>query len=95
MQDRISNIYLEEFLRSLYSQWRFFRSHSYTFDLQQIMQAFERDETTANLVEPTDIQCDQQLRIKLNELLAKKAQCDNILACIESENLPGMFIYLF
>lgn len=57
-------------------------------DYANIMQALERDDTTANLVEPADIQCDQQLRIKLNELLAKKAQCDNILACIESENLP-------
>ena len=58
----------------------------------QIMQALERDDTAANLVEPLDIQSDQQqLRIKLNELLAKKAQCDNILACIESETLPGLY----
>lgn len=61
-------------------------------DYASIMQALERDETATNLVEPADLQCDQQLRIKLNELLAKKAQCDTILACIESETLPGNLV---
>ncbi|XP_073996139.1 uncharacterized protein isoform X3 [Rhodnius prolixus] len=50
------------------------------------IQAYEREETASNLEPVADNE--QQIRNKLNELLVKKAQCDNILACIESDILP-------
>ncbi|KAK9509179.1 hypothetical protein O3M35_006551 [Rhynocoris fuscipes] len=55
-------------------------------EYSNFMQAFEREESSTNLEPVADNE--QQIRNKLNELLVKKAQCDNILACIESDILP-------
>ncbi|KAF6199282.1 hypothetical protein GE061_007308 [Apolygus lucorum] len=52
-----------------------------------IIQAFEREDAAGNLEGAEAQSSSDQLRNKLSELLSKKAQCDNILSCLEADNL--------
>ncbi|CAB0016378.1 unnamed protein product, partial [Nesidiocoris tenuis] len=56
-------------------------------DYAHIIQAFEREDASSTNLEGPETQNPDQLRNKLSELLSKKAQCDNILSCLDPDNI--------